>query len=224
MIMAAKDKADTFIFYPTFLTSIEAIKSEAVQLAMFKAVINYGLYETLPDFTGIDPIGTLDAAFVPIRYAIDEAKAKRRMYREFGSRGGAPKGNTNAAKKQPNSTQNNPKQGKQPYVNGNVNGNISSNEDKAKSVKRFIVPTLDEIRDFCKENGFEVDAAEIHSYYESKGWLVGKAPMKDWKAAVRCWVLREGRFNNTQSNTRIPDKRRGYEVTATSAEDYEGAF
>ena len=25
------------------------------------------------------------------------------------------------------------------------------------------------------------------NHYESKGWIVGKAPMKDWKAAVRTW-------------------------------------
>ena len=28
-------------------------------------------------------------------------------------------------------------------------------------------------------------------FYTSKGWLVGKVPMKDWKAAVRGWVSRK---------------------------------
>jgi len=25
-------------------------------------------------------------------------------------------------------------------------------------------------------------------YYESKGWIVGKAPMKSWQASVRNWA------------------------------------
>lgn len=224
--MAAKGNSDTFVFYPTFLTSIEAIKSEAVQLAMLKAVINYGLYGALPDFTEIDPIGTLDAAFVQMRYAIDEAKARRRKCKENGDKGGPPKGNTNALKKQPNSTQNNPKQ---PYVN--VNGydyvNISSNEDKGKSVSRFVPPTLDEIRDYCNEKGFALDADEIHDYYQSKGWLVGKVPMKDWKAAVRQWARRDGRgeFANSRYSTKNSARRGTFEISRdTTPEDYEGKF
>lgn len=30
-----------------------------------------------------------------------------------------------------------------------------------------------------------VDPQGFIDFYESKGWLVGKAPMKDWKAACR---------------------------------------
>jgi hypothetical protein len=25
------------------------------------------------------------------------------------------------------------------------------------------------------------------NHYEAKGWMIGKAKMKDWKAAVRTW-------------------------------------
>jgi hypothetical protein len=32
-----------------------------------------------------------------------------------------------------------------------------------------------------------VDADAFVDFYESKGWLVGKNKMKDWKAAVRTW-------------------------------------
>ena len=112
--MAANDNADTFVFYPTFLTSIEAIKNAAMRLAMFEAVANYGVYGTVPDFTDTDPNGLLDGMFLQMRFSIDEAKAKRSTNRENGSRGGAPKGNKNACKnnrKLPNSIeikQNNP--------------------------------------------------------------------------------------------------------------------
>ncbi len=36
-----------------------------------------------------------------------------------------------------------------------------------------------------KERGSRVDPQGFIDFYESKGWLVGKAPMKDWKAACR---------------------------------------
>lgn len=226
--MAANDNADTFVFYPTFLTSIEAIKNAAMRLAMFEAVANYGVYGTLPDFTDADPNGLLDGMFLQIRFSIDEAKAKRSTNRENGSRGGAPKGNKNACKnnrKLPNSIeikQNNPNVN----VNDNVNDNvIFSNEDKAKSVKRFVAPTLAEIQEYCKEKGFNVDAASIYDHYTANGWVQGKnKPIKDWKAAVRQWARREGEFAKPQPQINN-DARKGIDAVAhNSGDDYEGMF
>lgn len=222
--MAANDNADTFVFYPTFLTSIEAIKNAAMRLAMFEAVANYGVYGTLPDFTDADPNGLLDGMFLQMRFSIDEAKAKRSTNRENGSRGGAPKGNKNACKnnrKQPNSTEN--KQNN-PNVNDNVNV-ISSNENKAKSVSRFVAPTLDEIQEYCKEKGFNVDAASIYDHYTANGWVQGKnKPIKDWRAAVRQWARREDEFSKPQHQTNS-DARKGIDdVSHNSGDDYEGMF
>lgn len=75
--MAATENTDAFVFYPTFLTSIEAIKNTEMRLAMFEAVANYGVYGVLPDFTETDPNGLLDGMFSQIRFSIDAAKAKR---------------------------------------------------------------------------------------------------------------------------------------------------
>lgn len=225
--MAANDNVDTFVFYPTFLTSIEAIKNAAMRLAMFEAIANYGVYGTLPDFTDTDPNGLLDGMFLQIRFSIDEAKAKRSTNRENGSRGGAPKGNKNACKnnrKLPKSIeikQNNPNVN----VNDNVNV-ISSNEDKAKSVSRFVSPTLDDIQDYCKERGFNVDAASIYDHYTANGWVQGKnKPIKDWKAAVRQWARREGEFSKPQPQTNNDARRGGFDdVAHNSGDDYDGMF
>lgn len=227
--MAANDNADTFVFYPTFLTSIEAIKSVSMRLAMFEAVANYGVYGCLPDFTDIDPNGLLDGMFLQMRFSIDEAKAKRSTNRENGSRGGAPKGNKNACKnnrKQPNSTenkQNNPNVN----VNDNVNDNvISSNEDKAKSVSRFVAPTLDEIQEYCREKGYNVDAAAIYDHYTANGWVQGKnKPIKEWRAAVRQWARRESEFAKPQHATNDRATRNGIlDISHNRPEDYEGSF
>lgn len=227
--MAGNDNADTFVFYPTFLTSIEAIKNAAMRLAMFEAVANYGVYGTLPNFTETDPNGILDGMFLQMRFAIDDAKAKRSTNRENGSRGGAPKGNKNACKnnrKQPNTTMNK-RNNPNVNVNGNVNDNvISSNEDKAKSVSRFVAPTLDEIQGYCKEKGFNVDAASIYDHYTANGWVQGKnKPIKDWKAAVRQWARREGEFAKPQPQINNDARRGGFDdVAHNSGDDYEGMF
>lgn len=57
--------------------------------------------------------------------------------------------------------------------------------------KRFVKPTVEQIREFCAEHGYAIDADRFFNYYESKGWVVGKAPMKNWQAAIRQWATRD---------------------------------
>ena len=57
----------------------------------------------------------------------------------------------------------------------------------ASKCKKFHPPTVAEIRAYIMEQGYRVDADTFFDYYESKGWVVGKSPMKDWIAAVRNW-------------------------------------
>lgn len=57
---------------------------------------------------------------------------------------------------------------------------------------RFAPPTPQEVAAYGKEIGFAVDGDQFCDFYASKGWLIGKNPMKDWKAAVRTWKRRRG--------------------------------
>lgn len=52
---------------------------------------------------------------------------------------------------------------------------------------KFTPPTEDEVRAYCKEIGSGIDPVYFVDYYTSKGWTVGKSPMKDWRATVRNW-------------------------------------
>lgn len=52
---------------------------------------------------------------------------------------------------------------------------------------RFVPPTLDEVKKYCAERNNTVDAEKWFDFYESKGWMIGKNKMKDWKSAVRTW-------------------------------------
>jgi len=58
---------------------------------------------------------------------------------------------------------------------------------RGKTAKRFVPPTPDQVREYCKQRGNAVDAERFVDFYAAKGWMVGKNRMKDWKAAVRTW-------------------------------------
>ena len=60
--------------------------------------------------------------------------------------------------------------------------------------KKFQKPTIEQIRTYCKEAGKDIDPEAFFDFYEAKGWVVGRAPMKDWKAAVRNWAKNESQF------------------------------
>lgn len=51
----------------------------------------------------------------------------------------------------------------------------------------FVPPTVDEVRAYCYERNNGIDAQKFVDYYQSKGWVVGKSKMKDWRACVRTW-------------------------------------
>ena len=70
------------------------------------------------------------------------------------------------------------------------NINIDNNS-LYKGNSRFQKPSLEEIRGYCISRGNQVDPEQFFNFYESKGWIIGKSPMKDWRAAVRTWEKRE---------------------------------
>lgn len=97
--------------------------------------------------------------------------------------------------------------------------NINNNINDTISVKRFVKPNVEEIESYCKERNNSVDAQQFFDYYESKGWKVGKTPMKDWKAAVRTWEKNDYSYH-TKSVTEEPPKP---QFNVMKAEGYDGA-
>lgn len=63
--------------------------------------------------------------------------------------------------------------------------------EKAKTVKRFCPPTLQEVQSYIQEKGYSIDAEAFIAFYESKGWMVGKNKMKDWRMAIVTWSKRD---------------------------------
>lgn len=73
----------------------------------------------------------------------------------------------------------------------NVNDNdndIKKKDTKVSKEKSFVPPSVENVREYCQDGGYRVDAECFVDFYASKGWMVGKTKMKDWKAAVRNWA------------------------------------
>jgi len=76
--------------------------------------------------------------------------------------------------------------------NGNDNNkDKDKDKDKDKGDTRggmaSIPDSVSEVRAYCIERKNSVDPDVWFDFYASKGWMVGKNKMKDWKAAVRTW-------------------------------------
>jgi len=66
--------------------------------------------------------------------------------------------------------------------------------------KRFVKPSVDEIRAYCNQRSNNIDPQRFYDYYESNGWKVGRNAMKDWKAAVRTWETKDKGANGNAVN------------------------
>lgn len=53
--------------------------------------------------------------------------------------------------------------------------------------QKFIPPTVDEVRAYCDERHNGIDPEEFIAFYESKGWMIGRNKMKNWKSAIITW-------------------------------------
>ena len=77
--------------------------------------------------------------------------------------------------------------------------NILTDLEKQKKQKKqafpkntkFKKPRVDDLKNYFLALGDKTNQSEImFDYYESKGWKVGKSPMKCWKSAARNWLRR----------------------------------
>lgn len=74
------------------------------------------------------------------------------------------------------------------------------NKEKIKHMC-FTAPTPDEVKAYAIEKGMTLDHEDFVDFYDSKGWMVGKNKMKNWKSAASRWA----RNNKTRSNNNGKD-------------------
>ncbi|MFA5151278.1 MAG: hypothetical protein WC554_01835 [Clostridia bacterium] len=82
-----------------------------------------------------------------------------------------------------------------------------SSLSRARGNSKFIIPTLEEVREYCTQRKNNIDPEAFIDFYTSKGWKIGNTPMKDWKAAVRTWEKKE-KFYTSNNNLNTLSKYR----------------
>lgn len=73
-----------------------------------------------------------------------------------------------------------------------------SNESSKKLIPRFFPPTVEEAAAYIAAKGYHVDAETFVSFYESKGWMIGKNKMKNWHAAIATWEKQQRNGNKNR--------------------------
>lgn len=125
--------------------------------------------------------GGIDIEFTDKSFKLTETKNTESVNIPHGT-------NPDSVKLAPNNTN----------ISNNTNIITNTNLSIIGKTKKFVKPTVEEIRTYCKEIGANINPEQFYDYYESKGWMIGKNKMKDWKAAVRTWK-RNSCGNSTNS-------------------------
>lgn len=190
---------ESFNAYHSYLTAIEPL-NDAERGRLFTALLTYSSTGEAPDLRGNERF-----VFPQMKWQIDRDKGSYNDFctrqSENGKKGGRPKKpavNFETQKTQAFFAK--PKKAIDKDKDKDKDKDISPNGDKGKRAARFIPPTVDEVAAYCQERGNSVDPERFADFYASKGWRVGKEPMKDWKAAVRTWEKR-GNYSGGYTQT-----------------------
>ncbi len=178
---------DSFVLYKSFYGPIEGLTDEQLG-RLFRAIFQWQINGRA------DPAPATDIqvafGFIVNQFQVDNGKYRERCERNQanGKLGGRPKKNQSVSQK-PNGFFENPQKPNKTQQNPNDNDN---DNDKKETRKKFIKPSLEDVRQYCQERRNNVDPRRFLDYYDSNGWMVGKNPMKDWRAAVRTWERNGG--------------------------------
>lgn len=201
----------SFLFYKDWYEAISSLDAD-VRLEVYDAIMSR-VWRS--DSCTLSPMAELSMRFISPQIDRDEAK-----YREISDKrseaGKKHRGNQYSFLEQmeqdgtngtsvPNLEQNGTNGTDDDNDNDNVENNIVLYEERKdtdvsviKKEKRFVKPTVDEIRDYIQEKGYTFDAEAFFAYYESNGWKVGRNPMKNWRMACTTWS--KNRNNNNGNN------------------------
>jgi hypothetical protein len=99
---------------------------------------------------------------------------------------------------------------------------VVNSTDTPKKSSKFIPPTVDQVKEYCKERNNTIDAEKFINHYAAANWFRGKTKLKDWKACVRTWEQNE----KDKPTYQKPDKsqRTNFEQRQYQDEYYDNFF
>ena len=203
-----KGQRESFVAYRSF----EKKKlPDALRLKYYDALFAYGLRQEVPDFQGDYVLESIWDSVTP------QIDANLQRYLN-GLKGGPPAGSRNNPSGRRGKRTNQKLTENLPNVNDNDNenengllfGNAGGDAPAQQHTtsKKFTKPTLPEVQQYCASRRNNIDAAKFIDHYDSVGWKIGKASMKDWEAAIRNWER-----NEQSNNPGQPPRRDGRQLT-----------
>lgn len=193
-------RKNSFVIYTDCLEQLEVIP-DAERGVLFLDVLRYARTGIMPNIE--NPF--LKALFLGFKNQIDRDCAKYEEVCKKRAEAGRNGGNQRVANlKQSQASGSNCNQNQANSSNClNVEANQADNDsdndsDNVIDIKkskgktsRFTPPTIQEVKSFIDEKGYSIDAEAFIAFYESKGWMVGKNKMKDWRMAIVTWSKRD---------------------------------
>lgn len=83
-----------------------------------------------------------------------------------------------------------------------TNTNIVKKKTTRKKKETFTPPTAEQVDEYAKSIGFELDHEGFVTYYIAQGWkLSNGVAMNDWQATVQNWKRREAQKLSIPTNT-----------------------
>lgn len=177
---------DSFVMYTANIDQISLLNMEQ-RGNLFTAIMLYAADKELPQMDGMTQMAF---SFIKAQLDRDNQKYQKMVEsrREAGKLGGRPKGCA-SSDKQEEAKKANGFFKKQTEAKKHDNDNVYDNDNvNDNNKKTFTPPSVSDVSDYCTLNGYGIDPESFVDFYASKGWMVGKNKMKDWKASVRTWV------------------------------------
>lgn len=196
----------SFTWFDKFTDAFEAMGDDPRADKLKVALVDYAVYGELAEFD--DPL--MDAFLVLCTADIEFSKTRRGC----GGKGGRGR-KTSAETSDKTSVETSDKTSAETSCKTSAEtsaettrhdktGHDVTGHDKDREARatRFSPPTASEVDSYMRQRGTPIDAERFCDFYASKGWKVGKSPMRDWKAAARNWAKRDG---DERSGPHAPD-------------------
>ena len=192
-----------FTFYESFYKAISRIKKKTDRADAYDIICAYALFQEEPNLDSVSDAVAI--AFELLRPVLDKAREKAESGKSGGSKLKA-NGKQNGSKQEANCKQeeDESEKEKEKEKEGEIENECYPPNPLAggsEKKKRFTPPTVEQVAEYCQGKGYHIDPEAFVAFYASKGWMVGKSPMKDWKSAVVTWTKSE-RQRIGNANTR----------------------
>jgi hypothetical protein len=178
--------------YYDFIEATEALSDEECG-RLVRAMVEYGRSGVVPEAA---LVGSVRCIFPTFRLQLDrdsrayEARVLQNAIN--GRKGGRPRKDEN--------DEINPTVILETEKSQDKEEEKEKDEDKEKEKEKECVspgacaphsPALDDVLDFCRDNGLKTDPHTFWNHYQAVGWRAGGRPIRDWQAKLREWEARD---------------------------------